>query len=206
MASRANRALAGLAAATLLMLGAPATAGGIPSGPIAMAVVDHVGGALQVTETVSQPGSGRYDLWPGAYDVSVPAGIASLGSGYFTVPPGVQSAQVKFYVPFPARGLTFHWQFPTPVSMLWMLIGRGVRLPVILNQKFFTAPGTVWNGSDYSVYSAKTIKNTLLVNLQPAPPAPSVRQEVLPWLWALPVLAIAWLVLRRLRRRRRRYA
>ncbi len=203
MANRANPALAALAAASLLLLGAPAKAGGIPSGPIAMAVVDQVGHALQVTETVSQPGSGRYYLWPGAYDVSVPAGIASLGSGYFTVPPGVQSAQVKFYVPFPSSGLTFHWQFPTPVGMLWMLIGRGVRLPVILNQKFFAAPSTVWNGSDYDVYSAKSVRKSLLVNLQPSPPAPSLRQQVLPWLWAIPVLAIAWLVLRRMRRRRR---
>ena len=81
MASRASRALSALAAMSLVLLAGPAKAGGLPSGPIAMAVVDHVGDALQVTETVSQPGSGRYALWPGAYNVSVPAGACSCMSG-----------------------------------------------------------------------------------------------------------------------------
>ncbi len=168
-----------------------------------MAVVDRVGNALQVTETVSQPGNGRFALWPGAYNASVPAGLAAFGHGYFTVPPGVQSAQVKFYVPFPKTGLTLHWAFPTPVGALWMLIGSGLRLPVILNQKFYTAPSTVWDGSDYSVYSAQGIRKSLLINLQPALPAPSPLQRVLPWLWILPGVLVAWLILRRLRRRRR---
>ena len=203
MGRRSSRLLAALAAFAILVTGVPAHAGSTPSGPIAMAVVDKVGNSLQVTETVSQPGNGRFALWPGAYDVSVPAGLAALGPGYFTVPSGVQSAQVKFSVPFPKTGLTMRWPFPTPVGVLWMLIGSGVRLPVILNQKFYSAPSTVWDGANYSVYSAQGIKKSLLVNLQPALPAPNPVHRALPWLWTLPGLLIAWLILRRLRRRRR---
>ncbi len=204
MALRADHLIASLVAAALLLWAAPTrAAGGMPSGPVAMAVIDKVGGALRVTETVSQPGRGRFALWPGAYDVSVPAGAAALEAGYFTVPPGVGSAQVKFYVPFPKTGLTLHWPFPTRVGALWVLVGNGLRLPVILNQKFYTAPSTVWDGSDYQVYQAKAVQKSLLLNLQPAPPTPTLSQRLLPWLWTLPGLLLAWTLLRRLRRRRR---
>lgn len=206
MASRADRLGATIALAAVLTVAAPAAAATAPSGPIAMAVIDRVGNALEVTETVSAPGIGRFALWPGAYGVSVPAGLAALGPGYFTAPPGVQSAQVRFYVHFPASGLTLRWPFPTHVGVLWLLVGSGLRLPIILNQKFYAAKSTVWDGADYSVYSAQKVGSNLLVNLQAALPTPTLTQRLLPWAWTLPVALIAWLLMRRLRRRRRRYA
>ncbi len=168
--------------------------------PFAMAVLDQAGAnTLSVTETVSQPGGGEFAVWPGAYDTSVPAGLAALTQGRFTVPAGVGSAQVKFYVHMPRSGLTLRWPFPTKVGILWILVGKGLSLPVVLNQKFSPAPPAVWNGSDYAVYSAKNVAHDLVLNLQYQQPVQSPWQRALPWLWLVPVLVVAYLVLRRLR-------
>lgn len=199
MASKASRLFAaGLLCAGLLC--APAALAATPAEPFAMAVVDRAGpGAVSVTETVSQPGGGVFALWPGAYDASVPAGLAALVQNRFTVPQGVSSAQVKFYVHMPASGVTVHWPFPSRVGMLWILVGKGLSLPVILNQAFAQAPPTVWNGADYRVYSAKDVRQSVVVNLQYAGPQVSPWQGALPWLWLIPVVLVGYLVLRRLR-------
>ncbi len=190
-------AAAGLGLSLLFALPASAST---PAEPFAMAVLDRAGGnAISVTETVSQPGRGVFTIWPGAYDASVPAGLAALVQGRFTVPSGVGSAQVKFYVRMPQSGLTLRWPFPTRVGVLWVLVGKGLNLPVILNQKFSPAPPTVWDGNDYSVYSAKNIASDLVLNLQYQKPTQSPWQRVLPWLWLIPVALVAYLLLRRLR-------
>jgi len=183
--------------------GGPALAAQAPAGPMAMAVIDRAGpGRVLVTETVSKPGGGVYALWPGAYDASVPAGLAALVRGRFTVPPGVGSAQVKYYVRMPKRGLSLSWPFPSRVGTLWLLVGRGLSLPIILNQKFYSAPSVVWDGSPYSVYSAKNVSRRLVVNLQYAKKGatPSLWQRSLPWLWVVPGALVAFALLRRLRR------
>ena len=198
-----SRVRLGLAAASLgivLCAVLPAAAATTPSTPFAMAVLDRAGAsAISVTETVSQPGRGQFAIWPGAYDVSVPAGLAALAQGRFTVPAGVGSAQVKFLVRMPKSGLTVRWPFPSRVGMLWILVGKGLSLPVILNQKFSPAPSTVWDGNDYAVYSAKGVGNDLTLNLQYQQPTVNPWQRVLPWLWLVPVALVAYLVLRRLR-------
>lgn len=199
LASKASLWAAAACLGLSVLLAAPVAASG-PAEPFAMAVLDRADGrALSVTETVSQPGSGVFAVWPGAYDTSVPAGLAALVQGRFTVPAGVGSAQVKFYVHMPSSGLTLHWPFPTKVGVLWILVGKGLSLPVVLNQKFSQAPPTVWNGSDYLVYSAKNVASDIVLNLQYQQPTQSPWQSALPWLWLVPVLMVAYIVLRRLR-------
>lgn len=196
MASRASLIAAGLLA--LALLAAPAAVAA-PAEPFAMAVVDRAGtNILSVTETVSQPGRGVFAVWPGAYGASVPAGLAALVRGTFTVPQGIGSAQVKYFVHMPQSGLTLRWPFPTRVAMLWILVGKGLSLPQILNEQLSAAPPTVWDGSDYAVYSAKDVSHDLLLNFQYAQPTQSLSQRILPWLWLLPVALVAFLVVRRL--------
>jgi hypothetical protein len=190
--------VAGLCAFGLLAAASRA-AGSAPAQSFAMAVVDRSGNnVISVTETVSQPGRGVFAVWPGAFDASVPAGLAALVQDTFTVPQGVGSAQVKYFVRMPQSGLTLRWPFPTRVGMLWILVGKGLSMPPILNQRLTAQPPTVWNGSDYAVYSAKGVSQDLLLNLQYQQPAESFWQRVLPWLWLLPVAVAAVLVLRRL--------
>ena len=199
MASRARFWVAAVLIGLTAVLASPAAAAG-SSRPFAMAVVDQAGsGAISVTETVSQPGNGQFTVWPGAYGTSVPAGLAALVRNRFTIPAGVGSAQVKFYVRMTTDGLTVRWYFPTKVGVLWILVGKGLTLPVVLNQKFSPNPPTVWNGSDYSVYSAKNVAGNLVLNLQHRQPTGSPWQGVLPWLWLVPVVLVAYVVLRRLR-------
>ena len=197
MASRVSLWAVGICALGTL-LAAPAAASG-PAEPFAMAVVDRAGGnVLSVTETVSQPGHGVFAIWPGAFGASVPAGLAALVQDTFTVPAGVGSAQVKFYVHMPRSGLTLSWPFPTRVGVLWILVGKGLSLPQILNQRLSPDPPTPWNGSEYTVYSAKNVSTDLLLNLQYQQPTQSLWQRILPWLWLVPVALVAFLVLRRL--------
>lgn len=195
------RTLAGLLALGALCAALPAAAASTPNRPIVMALVDRSGSALTVTETVAAPGRGNFFIWPGAHSATVLAGLASIAGSSFTVPPGVQSAQVSYSVPFHGGAMTIRWPFPTSVETLWLLVGNGVRLPVILNQKFYPAPATVWNGRAYSVYSARNVGGVLLLNLQAATSQASLWQRMLPYLWLAPVLLVAYLILRRLRRR-----
>lgn len=196
------RALAALAACLLLFPAfVPAAAAPTPSGPIIMVLVDLGHSELTVTETVASPGRGSYALWPGAAAAQVLAGLASISGRSFTVPPGVQSAQVSYSVPFNGRSITVRWPFPTKTDIVWLLVGKGLRFPVILNQKFYSAPSTVWNGQAYTVYSAKSVNGVLTLNIQRAVPQASLFQVVLPYLWLVPVLLLAWLILGRLRRR-----
>ncbi len=200
MPSRVRLLLAAAGLGLTLLYALPVAASA-PQEPFAMAVLDRAGNnTISVTETVSQPGKGVFAIWPGAYNASVPAGLAALVQGRFTVPAGVGSAQVKFYVRMPKSGLSLHWAFPTKVGVLWILVGKGLTLPVILNQKFSPAPPTVWDGSDYAVYSAKGIGSDLLLNLQYQQQSTgSPWQSALPWLWVVPVAVVGYVMLRRLR-------
>lgn len=197
------RLLAALALPLALNLFTPAaTAASTPTGPVVLALLDLHGSTLTVTETVASPGQGSFSVWQGATSTTVTAGLASIVGPHFTVPPGTgaQSAQVSYVHPFTGRGITVRWPFPTEVDTLWVLVGTGLRLPVILNQKFYPAPSTVWAGKAYSVYRARSVRGMLILNLQQALPQMSLQQRVLPYLWLVPVAFLAWLILRRLSR------
>lgn len=168
--------------------------------PVVLALLDLQGSTLTVTETVASPGQGSFSIWQGATSTTVTAGLASIVGPHFTVPSGTgsQSAQVSYVHSFTGHGITVRWPFPTEVDTLWVLVGKGLRLPVILNQKFYPAPSTVWAGKAYAVYRARNVGGTLVLNLQEAVPQLSLQQQLLPYLWLVPVAFLAWLILRRL--------